>query len=206
LSDKVIVSRELKLKRKLFKKGSNNNNIASSIRVRKPKKRNDGREDYSEVSELICRETMPGRFEYESACNLTEAIAEDLGTYIKRGLDLKRACQLSGVSFPIFCSWRKKYPLFNDYITRCEAEAEADALLYIKNAMTRGRWQASAWFLERKYPHKYGRRDMLKQEFISKYNEFIKIVLEVINNEDPRVGAKIVSALRDRKIDFGDQD
>jgi hypothetical protein len=82
---------------------------------------------------------------------------------------------------------------------------EDDALNYIKEAMGGGTWQASAWMLERKYPAKYGKRDMLKQEIFYSHQKFVKIILEVINEASPELRATVVNRLRASKIDLGDQ-
>jgi hypothetical protein len=43
-------------------------------------------------------------------------------------------------------------------VEKAEADAHARNLLLIQTAAQGGTWQAAAWFLERKYPHLYGRR------------------------------------------------
>jgi len=49
------------------------------------------------------------------------------------------------------------YSDFADAVKKAEAEAEANALKAIKDA-TPQNWQAGAWYLERKYPDRFGRR------------------------------------------------
>jgi hypothetical protein len=41
---------------------------------------------------------------------------------------------------------------------KAEADAKAASLGRIRKAGADGTWQADAWYLERKYPHEYGRR------------------------------------------------
>jgi len=76
----------------------------------------------------------------------------------------------------------------------------------MKNSMSGGVWQATAWFLERKWPSKYGRRDLIRHEVYQNFQLFIKTVLEVINETEPGVRTAIIGKLRARKIDFGDQE
>jgi len=137
--------------------------------------------------------------------NLTEAVVVDLQTYIERGLSLRDACTLSGVSHDVFKAWLRSYPAFKEFIDMCLVRVESDALTYIKEAMEGGTWQASAWMLERKFPAKYGKRDMLKQEIFHNHQKFVKIILEVINEASPELRATVVNRLRAESIDIGDR-
>jgi hypothetical protein len=47
---------------------------------------------------------------------------------------------------------------FRDAVRRAEAEAKLAALERIQQAGREGTWTADAWYLERKYPHEFGRR------------------------------------------------
>lgn len=49
------------------------------------------------------------------------------------------------------------FSLFSVLLKKAGAHAEATALEAIFEAAKRGVWQASAWFLERRYPEEYGR-------------------------------------------------
>lgn len=44
-------------------------------------------------------------------------------------------------------------------VESAEAKAEQRSLLLIQRAAAGGTWQAAAWYLERKFPRKYGRFD-----------------------------------------------
>lgn len=171
--------------------------------VRNHKTRNNGHEDFSDYSEFI--DSMTRERPIRDDCMLTEAVVHDLETFIIRGLDLKQAAVLAGIPWRTFEGWRHRYPRFNEFIDKCLTLAESDALHQIQESMKGGVWQASAWFLERKWPNRYGKRDILKQEIYYKHMEFVKVVLEVINAADPAIRGEIVNRLRSRKIDFGDQ-
>jgi len=196
----VVILKSLELKKPMFgKKGKE----AFTITLRKEKIRRDGRKDYSDISELV---RLPDKInDISERCNLTKSVVEDLRVYIVRGLGERQACDLSGIDFAEYTNWKRMNPLFKQFIDKCQAQAEADALEHIKNAMEGGTWQASAWMLERKYPTRYGRRDVTKHEVQYKFHEFISIVLEVINETDPEIRSTIVSRLRDKEIDIGDQ-
>jgi len=197
----VMILKSLELKKPIF--GKKKKEEAFTITLRKEKIRKDGREDYSDISELVRRPNKTD--DISEKCNLTKGVVEDLRMYITRGLPEKQACDLSGVDFEVYGRWKKRYPLFKQFIDKCHAIAEADALRYIQNAMEGGTWQASAWMLERKWPSRYGRRDVTKHEVQYKFHEFINIVLEVINEADPEIRSTIVTRLRDKEIDIGDQ-
>lgn len=47
---------------------------------------------------------------------------------------------------------------FRDATEKAEADAKIGALARIQKAGREGTWQADAWYLERRYPHEYGRR------------------------------------------------
>jgi hypothetical protein len=53
---------------------------------------------------------------------------------------------------------------FRESLTQAEAEAEVAAVARIQQAAQNGRWQASAWWLERKYGERWGRNDKIRQE------------------------------------------
>lgn len=195
----VKIEKSLFLKDPLLSK-KKSEKLSVSVTIRPPKKRKDGREDYSDYSDLI--RTFDRIHQIRNECNLTEAIVKELETYILRGLDLREVCRLAGIDLNVFKQWRHQYPLFDRFIDKCMVQAELDALDHVKVAMRGGQWQASAWFLERKWPRRYGKRDVTKQEVREKFAEFMDVVLNVVNDVDPSIRAEIVNRLRTKKIDF----
>lgn len=177
--------------------------LASVTKEREPVVRANGREDYSDYSELLSSVDRIGQV--HPTTSLTKAVVEDLKTYISRGLGLREVCSLVGVPWMTFKLWRTRYPRFDEFIEKCVAEVEIETLDEIREAGKGGTWQASAWMLERRWPERYGKRDVLKQEIYWKHMEFVKIVLEVINDADPTLKSEIVSKLRTLKIDIGDK-
>jgi len=195
---RVEVTRSLELKNPIFKKGKRP--LSVKVTIRKPKKRKTGRLDYSDYSELL--RDIDRRNPVNERTLLTKAVAEDLKTYILRGLDEERACELAGVDFRTYHQWTLRYPLFKEFIRRVKAQVEFDTLEHIKDAAEGGIWSAAAWFLERKYPQRYGRRDVLKQEIFHVHRKFISVVLGVINQESPELKTKIIQNLKKEKIDI----
>jgi len=199
---KVKIRRSLILKNPVLSNKSEEE-LSTVITIRDPKTRRTGKRDYSDYSELM--QEISRTHPVDDATLLTKAIVNDLKTYIERGLSLEDACALAGISYSTFKLWRGKYPDFDKFINRCMIRVENDALTYVQEAMKGGTWQASAWLLERKYPSKYGKRDMLKQEIFYNHQKFVKIVLEVINEAAPELRASIVNRLRSADVDLGDR-
>ena len=53
------------------------------------------------------------------------------------------------------------YSEFSEAVARARAEAEGAHIKNIRRAADNGTWQASAWFLERSFPKKWGKRSTL---------------------------------------------
>jgi len=193
------VTKSMSLKKPVFKK--DDKPLAIRIRKRKPKKRIDGRMDYSDYSDLLrdIDRTKP----VDENTLLTKDVTDDLKDKILRGLTDEQACELVGVNYGTYSQWLLRYPLFKEFIRRCKAQVEFDALEYIKDAMSGGTWSAAAWFLERKYPQRYGKRDVLKQQIYHVHMEFVRVVVDVINEQDPEIKATILGKLKAKKIDLG---
>jgi anti-sigma28 factor (negative regulator of flagellin synthesis) len=67
------------------------------------------------------------------------------------------AAQSVGISRDTLNEWEHRYPEFSDAIKKAEAKGE----IYHVGRIRRGQeqWQSSAWFLERKYPDRWGKRE-----------------------------------------------
>ncbi len=194
----MIVEREMRLKKPVFK--GDDKPLAIRIKKRKPRKKTDGRPDYSDLSELL--QDIDRTSPVNESTLLTKDVADDLQEKILRGLTEEQACNLCGVNYGIYSEWLARYPLFKEFIRRVKAQVEFDTLEHIKEAMEGGSWQSAAWFLERKWPHRYGKRDVLKQQIYHVHMEFVRIVLDIVNNEDPSIKTKILNELKKRKIDI----
>lgn len=100
---------------------------------------------------------------------------------LKSGCYLETAAQYAGVSKATLFNWlargtkeRDRLAVFPDSqpietevvflefvveVEKVRAEAELRAIMQIQKAASDGTWQASAWYLERSYPKKWGRVD-----------------------------------------------
>ncbi len=56
------------------------------------------------------------------------------------------------------------YSEFSEAVKKARAEAEGAHIKNIRKAADNGTWQASAWFLERSFPKKWGKRSTLDIE------------------------------------------
>jgi hypothetical protein len=54
---------------------------------------------------------------------------------------------------------------FSDAVEKAEGEAESRFLTQVARAATTGTWQAAAWWLERRHPDEYGRRERMDIRF-----------------------------------------
>lgn len=69
------------------------------------------------------------------------------------------AYKAAGISKQTFYDWMKTDPDFSDAVEKAEEEAIAFHVSQVTQASINGVWQASAWFLERKRPDRFGRQD-----------------------------------------------
>jgi len=104
---------------------------------------------------------------------LTEDVMRRFLTSIRAGNDKKVAAAMAGIGESTLYRWLEmaeksdspeEYREFRESLTQAEAEAEVAAVARIQQAATNGRWQASAWWLERKYGERWGRNDRIRQE------------------------------------------
>lgn len=85
---------------------------------------------------------------------------------IKEGSPHETAAQSAGISVSTFYLWLEKgeqfetgqYAEFSEKVRQAEAQAESERIRRINKAGKEGDWKADAWYLERRYPDKWGRR------------------------------------------------
>jgi len=97
---------------------------------------------------------------------LTKELQDQICRLISAGNYIKTACQASGISEQTFNNWKNwgekqskgVYFEFLESVKKAEATAIAKNVTVIQLA-TRESWQAAAWWLERKYPKDWGRKE-----------------------------------------------
>ncbi len=128
---------------------------------------------------------------------LNEEVIANISNWLKLGYYQEDAAVMSGISESTFYNWMKKANSLDidqkependnetlllellEAVKKSRAEAEGAHIRNIRRAADNGMWQASAWFLERSHPKKWGRRSALEVsgedgkpiEFEIKYSE-----------------------------------
>lgn len=114
---------------------------------------------------------------------ISPEICEDIVKYIKAGNYPEVAASLAGVSRKTFYNWLKKghksksngvYKQFLHSIKKAESYAEAAAVERIRKA-GEDNWQALAWWMERKHPDKWGRKQRVEMEHSGEVKQEVKL-------------------------------
>jgi hypothetical protein len=122
---------------------------------------------------------------------LTLETQDKICVAIRLGNDKKVAAALAGVSETTFYRWlemaelpnaKKEYREFRESIERAEAEAEVTRIARITQAADNGTWQAASWWLERKFPERWGRNDKIRQEITGNINGAVAITFDEVKN------------------------
>lgn len=98
---------------------------------------------------------------------LTPERAKIIADAIAAGNYYETACALAGVDYTTVRKWiqkgekAQKGALFEfvKAVKKAEAFAEAERIKRIREAAKEGNWQADAWWLERRFPERWGRKE-----------------------------------------------
>lgn len=123
-----------------------------------------------------------------------------LAQYITIGLSLDDACKLADVSSTTLGLLRTD-PEFEEFVQKSMVASEYEHLQSIHSAAQFGQWQASAWYLERTRPEKYGRRDIVRHEYQIKFQTLQKVFIEVLDEVDPYLKIKLLKRLKSYEFD-----
>lgn len=98
----------------------------------------------------------------------------DLVKWLKLGYYIEDACTMAGIGKTTYYKWMAKaeanegpeFVEFMNAVKKARAEAEGAHIMNIRKAADNGVWQASAWFLERSHPTKWGKKnpDLITEE------------------------------------------
>lgn len=102
--------------------------------------------------------------------------------HIADGMPVKLSCMAAGVSENTFYQWKRKgsrepngyYGKFFKEVQTAEGQAISVKMMQVHAASQRS-WQAAAWWLERRYPEYFGRREFLQTELTGKDGGSINI-------------------------------
>lgn len=102
----------------------------------------------------------PSKLTPEAQARIIEAL--------RAGNYQESAAAYAGVGVATFYRWMERgkrddaepeYREFREAVERARAEAEVRNVGLIQRSASEGTWQAAAWFLERSFPNRWGRRE-----------------------------------------------
>lgn len=85
---------------------------------------------------------------------------ERILTAIREGNTRRAAAALGGIGERTLYDWIAKDEQFSQDVIKAEGEAEAEMVSRVHRAALDGSWQAAAWWLERRRPGEFGRKDL----------------------------------------------
>jgi hypothetical protein len=81
---------------------------------------------------------------------------------LRAGNTRKAACHYAGIEIHTFLNWVNRFSHFSQAVEKAEGDAEVRMVAQIAQAAQTGTWQAAAWWLERRRPDDYGRREKIE--------------------------------------------
>jgi hypothetical protein len=122
--------------------------------------------------ELTCKTHQPAGKPRGRKTKLTAELTTDLEQLLAAGNYREQACNALGIHPATLYRWLERadadeqdgrtspYRELRDAVTRAEAGAERDAVTLVRRHAVAD-WRAAAWYLERRHPSRWGRRDRL---------------------------------------------
>lgn len=101
---------------------------------------------------------------------LTEDVQDRILAALRAGNYMETAARYAGIDESTLHRWIARgndtddepYHQFCKAVEKARAEAEVRNVHLIQGAAQGGTWQAAAWFLERSFPGRWGRRDKVE--------------------------------------------
>lgn len=87
----------------------------------------------------------------------TDANRSTILRALKLGATYRLAAEAAGMTYTTLNEWMHDDAEFSEAVKKAEATRAQAAMRSIERAAKEGQWQAGAWYLERRYPHEYGR-------------------------------------------------
>lgn len=119
---------------------------------------------------------------------LVERILEN----IRWGMYVNEAALAAGVSKSTLHRWREEHPGFAEEVEIARAQAEQRHIRIIKRAADNGDWHASAFWLERSFPDRWGRRARLELTGADDGPVEISVSREVFESAASRFSDRVV--------------
>ena len=120
----------------------------------------------------------------------TKERADRLLQAVRGGNYLETAARYAGISYATLRRWILKaddpsapeeYREFKEALEKARADAEVAALAKIQKAASDGAWPAAAWYLERSWPDRWGKRETNRIELVGEGGGPVQIVAGMIN-------------------------
>jgi transposase len=93
-----------------------------------------------------------------------ERVGKILGQ-IRAGVPKEAAARIAGIGASTLFEWMQRDVEFAEAVQRAVAESEAVLVARIAKAAGEPRhWTAAAWMLERRFPERYAKRDILQHQ------------------------------------------
>ena len=116
---------------------------------------------------------------------LTPEVINRLGEALKAGNYIEVAVEYAGIAPATYYRWLKEaeaedaselHKELRETTKRARAEAEYRNVALIQQAAQNGTWQASAWWLERSAPSRWGRQQRVQAEITGAYGGPVEVV------------------------------
>jgi transposase-like protein len=124
----------------------------------KPKKRTGRRTILDEAKQKLIVDALTAGNYIETAAKIAGVAPASIYSWLDKG---RTASDLIQAGHDIDENDRI-YMEFAEAVEKARAQAEARNLLLIQQAAQSGTWQAAAWYLERSFPKRWGRKDKLE--------------------------------------------
>lgn len=136
---------------------------------------------------------------------LLAAIEQEIGD----GNYVTTVCQAHGINRTSFYDWKNRGEkassgLFRDFyeaVERATAKSEQKYVEVIKNAANDGTWTAAAWWLERRYPDRWGKRE--KVDVTSGGKPIQPLDLKNLTDDELEILEKIIGGSGSKPADAG---
>lgn len=104
-----------------------------------------------------------------SRAKLTPELIQSMAAAISEGNYVETVIRAHGIGRSSYYEWRRRGATATSGLHRqlyeateaAQAKAEQHYVGVIKDAANSGTWTAAAWYLERRYPDRWGRRDRM---------------------------------------------
>jgi hypothetical protein len=146
----------------------------------------------------------------------TPELAKEITDFMRAGAGYGQACQLAGITRQTAWNWRKRgreegegaYYKFDIDIGKIEAgdisAAERKVKSIIRSEDSRYALNAATWYLERRAPDEYGRKDQIKVQVEARMEELVDAVQ---GRMDPDAFRQFIEAAAEAQgIEFDDDD